>query len=66
MVFDQFKIEVLFFQLRWFKCFFSQIEQTPGPDFRKVGKSLQYNIIIHVYHIQFLICTDLNYLSVIF
>ena len=60
------KLKYCFSNLDGSNVFFSQIEQTPGPDFRKVGKSLQYNIIIHVYHIQFLICIDLNYISVIF
>ena len=42
-VFNPFKMTVQFrfSQFDGGKCFFPQIQQTPGPDFRKVGKSLQ-------------------------
>ena len=34
-------VQFRFSQFDGRKCFFPQIQQAPGPDFRKVGKSLQ-------------------------
>ena len=73
MVFNPFEMAaqlfldfIKFSQFWWSKCFFlSQIQQAPGPDFRKVGKSLSCShYLLCIW--SFLICFTYKQLDVIY
>ena len=47
--------------ISWSKSFFPQIQQVPGPDFRKVGKSLhRYCLSLHGFKIVVCVLHDIK------